>query len=556
VKIDKYFSTLLITTLGVIFLGLFTLILITPKMAGASGAFVTTWKTDQNDPGNSKITIPTISAVSYNYYVDWGDGSSNSSVVGDISHTYQTPGTYSVSISGDFPRLYFNGRGDRNKLLSVDSWGSINWDSMAYAFKGCENLQILASDAPDLTNSESLSEMFRGAKSLNSPIGNWDVSKVSSISGMFAGATKFDQDLSSWDTQNIQMFQDTFKRASSFNQNINTWDMRSALSTNAMFAYATSFNQPVNSWDTSRIVDMRGMFYNATSFNQNVNSWNTSSVTRMESVFRNAISFDQDISNWNFAGIKDASLMFSGARLSGINYDKLLNSFASQETNLLVTFDGGSSSYCTAEPARNVLQFVRNWFIHDNGLDLQGCGNLDIRFTNGTGAVLFENEPVNTVVGRLTTVHPSDNTFYYSFCEAGSPDQDLFLIDGDRIISKSVFDFEAPADENKNNVYDLCIRSTDSNGFGFQRLVTVAIGDLDDVQDDSPPKKDDNPQVLGSNSGNNNSNSDGTNSEKENKGSVKGLATTGASIIIGFWAGSVLIGLTILLYKFAHKSSD
>jgi len=53
----------------------------------------------------------------YNYTVDWGDGTSNNDVIGDITHA--TAGTYEVSIIGEFPRIYFNASTSRSKILFV-----------------------------------------------------------------------------------------------------------------------------------------------------------------------------------------------------------------------------------------------------------------------------------------------------------------------------------------------------------------------------------------------------------------------------------------------------
>ncbi len=81
-----------------------------------STGFVTTWKTD--NPGTSasnQITIPT-NGCCFNYTVNWGDGQINTGVTGPITHTYASVGTYTVSISGAFPTIYFNNAGDRQKF--------------------------------------------------------------------------------------------------------------------------------------------------------------------------------------------------------------------------------------------------------------------------------------------------------------------------------------------------------------------------------------------------------------------------------------------------------
>src|SRR5690606_5787125 len=63
------------------------------------GAFVTRWEVK---PDDLDIHIPT-SGSGYNYSIDFGDGNSASNVTGAISHTYDSPGVYTVSITGSFP---------------------------------------------------------------------------------------------------------------------------------------------------------------------------------------------------------------------------------------------------------------------------------------------------------------------------------------------------------------------------------------------------------------------------------------------------------------------
>ena len=100
--------------------------------------FITTRKTDNNGNSNSdQITIPTFNAETYNYDVDWGDGNSDTGITGDATHTYAAVGTYTVTITGTFPRIYFNNSGDKEKLLTIENWGSQSWASIVNAFYGC-----------------------------------------------------------------------------------------------------------------------------------------------------------------------------------------------------------------------------------------------------------------------------------------------------------------------------------------------------------------------------------------------------------------------------------
>ena len=207
-------------------------------------AFVTTWRV----AAGGGITIPTFPDETYSYNVDWGDTSSDSGVTGDASHTYTNAGDYIVTITGVFPHIYFNDYADKKKIRSIDNWGDNQWSSMERAFFGASNLEVKASDSPDLSNVTDLSYMFRFATNFNQDIGGWDTSNVTNMSVMFYQATNFNQDIGGWDTSNV---------------------------TNMIFMFyaATNFNQDIGGWDTSKVTDMRSMFYAATNFNQDIGGW-------------------------------------------------------------------------------------------------------------------------------------------------------------------------------------------------------------------------------------------------------------------------------------------
>ena len=58
--------------------------------------FITLWKTDNPGISNAnQITIPINEELSYEYDVDWGDGTFDSRVTTSITHTYEQQGTYS-----------------------------------------------------------------------------------------------------------------------------------------------------------------------------------------------------------------------------------------------------------------------------------------------------------------------------------------------------------------------------------------------------------------------------------------------------------------------------
>ena len=132
--------------------------------------FITTWTVSA---GDLTITIPTRGS-GYDCTVDWGDSgptiTTHSGTSPVISHTYASAGTYQITISattfGDtspFPRIYFNELGDKDKIISIDQWGSNQWTSMVNAFRGCSLLVNNATDVPDLSNLTSMQRMFGDA---------------------------------------------------------------------------------------------------------------------------------------------------------------------------------------------------------------------------------------------------------------------------------------------------------------------------------------------------------------------------------------------------------
>ncbi|GAA0716142.1 hypothetical protein GCM10009430_11530 [Aquimarina litoralis] len=325
------------------------------------GEFTSIWDTTQEGTSaDNEITIPTNPGFTYNYIVDWGDGSTDTNITGDITHTYATAGTYTVKISGDFPAIYFNNTGDRRKIIEILEWGIIEWQTMEEAFHGCENLNFDAIDAPDLSSVTSLKNMFRECSVFNGIVNNWDVSTITDISGMFAEAEifnrpldnwntisvtdmsytfhrarQFNEPLDNWNTASVTNLEYTFSETSRFNQNINSWDVSQVINMSGTFRYTGSYNRPLNNWNVSNAVDMSGMFQGS-AFNFPIANWNVSNVTNMSAMFRES-QFNQPIESWDVSQVTDMSFMFHRHR----TFDHPLNLWnVSNVTNMRSMFDG------------------------------------------------------------------------------------------------------------------------------------------------------------------------------------------------------------------------
>ncbi|TRX57700.1 BspA family leucine-rich repeat surface protein [Fulvivirga sp. M361] len=278
----------------------------------ATSPFTTTWQTTS---ANESITIPVNTEdYTYNYTVDWGDGSTDVNVKGNAAHTYTTANTYTVKITGEFPAIRFSdSEVDRNQIQSIEQWGDMKWQSMRGAFTNCQNLTYNATNAPDLSDVTDMSGMFSGAASFDGDLNNWNVSNVTNMSSMFARTAVFNGNISSWDVSKVTSMRFMFTETISFNQNIGSWNTISVTDMGNMFSGATSFNQPIGGWNTSSVLFMDSMFEVATSFNQPIGTWNVSSVTGMSFMFSGASVFNQPIGTWNVSAVTDMSVMFANA---------------------------------------------------------------------------------------------------------------------------------------------------------------------------------------------------------------------------------------------------
>ena len=343
--------------------------------------FVTTWRVAAAD---LDITIPT-TGNGYNYTVDWGDSMSDTAQNGDATHTYATPGSYTVRISGSFPRFWGFGnnsadRTHRTKIIAINQWGNQKWTSMQSAFQGSVNLVGMATDVPDLSGLTRLDSMFSGASIFNQDISGWDVSNVTTMRSMFSGASAFNQDIGDWDVSSVTSMAEMFNGASAFNQDIGSWNVGNVTNMQSMFTSGTVFNQDIGSWNVSSVTSMTDMFNGASAFNQDIGNWNVSKVTDMAGMFEDASAFDQDIGDWDVSSVTDTTDMFINATLSTNNYDSLLRGWTTiddDETALQTgrTFHGGSSTYCAGTAARNILTADTglNWTITADGGQATGC---------------------------------------------------------------------------------------------------------------------------------------------------------------------------------------
>ena len=196
------------------------------------GDFISVWKTDNEGASDdNQIMLPLESNGTYNFTVDWGDGTSETITQWDqaeVTHTYAQAGTYTVTISGEIEGFAFRELPvDQVKLLEIKSWGSLKLGNLGENFLGASNLVFTGNDALDLSGTTIIDYMFAFSDNFNGDISNWDVSSVIDMQYMFYRATAFNSDISRWDVSSVTNMTSLFRNASTFGRDISSWDVSS-----------------------------------------------------------------------------------------------------------------------------------------------------------------------------------------------------------------------------------------------------------------------------------------------------------------------------------------
>jgi surface protein len=262
--------------------------------SNAQTPFITKWNLDTAGSGTSQITfdVGTTGTVSYTWQQLTGGsatGSGTFSGANAIIDSLPTTGTIQLNIGPhNFNEFHMYAYPDAHRLIDVIQWGTVSWTSMFGAFAGCVNLNITATDLPDLTSVYDMTQMFYYCYTLNGPanIGSWNTSSVIVMDGVFDQALLFNQPIGNWNTSAVIDMSYMFT-SSAFNQPIGNWNTSMVNDMSEMFLFASAFNQPIGNWNTSAVTDMSFMFDGASSFNQNIGSWTLNASVNLNNMLSN-----------------------------------------------------------------------------------------------------------------------------------------------------------------------------------------------------------------------------------------------------------------------------
>ncbi|WP_312901283.1 BspA family leucine-rich repeat surface protein [Chryseobacterium taichungense] len=403
----------------------------------AQNEFITIWKPNIPHPHptlpyagipinstDTQIWVPVVGTDFTIYWEEVGYPSHNATMTG-VNSTYQvfidfgTPSnpiaanaTYRVKISngsGNFHRfrasnwdLFINGDGivgDVHKIIDIEQWGNIHWSSMEQAFQGCRNMNISATDIPDLSNVTGMQYMFTGCSSFvgNPSINDWNTSHVTDMRFAFGACSVFNQPIGDWDTSNVTVMAGMFSSAVKFNQPIGNWNTSKVIYMTAMFSTAREFNQPIGNWDLSSNLECELMFSGAWNFNQPIGDWNTSNILEMNRMFLGAKAFDQDISNWDTGKVYDMYLMFSGAE----NFNQDIGSWDVSKVESMYDMFNGAVKFNKDISGWDVgkVMFMQNMFKNAQSFN-QNIGNWNVGMVKNMSSMFEGATAFNQDLGQ------------------------------------------------------------------------------------------------------------------------------------------------------------
>ena len=419
--------------------------------------FVTTWRVAA---GDLDITIPT-TGTGYNYTVDWGDGTDATDHSDtDATHTYTAAAEYEVHIIGDFPRIYFNNAGDKDKIIEINQWGTQVWTSMERSFYGATNLVVTATDVPDLSGVTDMRFMFRDVPGFNTDIGTWNVSNVTEMQNMFQSATSFNGDISSWNVSNVTSMENMLDNSglskTNYDNLLTGWAALPSL-------------QPGVTLGAAGINYCTGTA-GRTTLAGTPNNWIITDEGRSCSTDITAFSFTEQT---GAAVIDKAAYTVAVGVLAGTPLTALVPTIA-------------VSSGATIAPASGAAQDFSNDVVYT--VTAQGGSttrawtvtvtvNLvpdDIALANSS---IDENNAVNDVIGLLSATdgNASDNTTYSLVAGTGDTDNASFRISGSNLVAAVVFDYEM------KSAYSVRIAADDGNGGTFEKEFALTVTDVMNV---------------------------------------------------------------------------
>lgn len=310
-------------------------------------AFITVWETITAD---ESISLQLDSATTYNFLVDWGDGSSDTIIAynqAETTHMYEVAGEHTVRITGSMPVFRQLWETELTHLKKIIQLGAVGWTYLSGLTYDCPSLVSVNTAPCDVSGVEYIYYMIYGVganlkdvniSGLNSPLVTYATNIVASNTGL---ETLISNDL---------VFPSLGSASDMFEYN------------GKLISFSASnwtIPQGISAKDFIKFAEELSVF-DGSLFENNA-------FSNYEDVFHGNAKLDTDISLFDISLMTAAIRMMEGTAFSNENYDKMLIAWAAAPHQNNVTFGAGLAEYSdVAVAARDVL-IADGWTFIDNG---------------------------------------------------------------------------------------------------------------------------------------------------------------------------------------------
>lgn len=225
----------------------------------SNNIFASTWNTSNISTGSSganQISLPLVPTGTYDFNVDWGDGSDDNITTWDqpeATHTYSSSGSYVLRKKGVINGWQFNNTGDRLKFISVQDFGALTIINSASinAFQGCGNMTSWAG-VPNTEGVTNFTQFLRQCSSFNSPLESLNTSSGTNFNGFLRDSTSFNQPLVNLDTSSGTNLRFFLQGTTAFNNSLPS-DVSSATLLTSFISASVSldssfYDDALNAW--------------------------------------------------------------------------------------------------------------------------------------------------------------------------------------------------------------------------------------------------------------------------------------------------------------------
>lgn len=163
---------------------------------------------------------------------------------------------------------------DALRLVKIVQWGAAQWAEMYEAFADCANIQIEATDHPDLSRCDSLHSAFAGSGVVEGFEG-WDVSAVLDMTALFYGCTQFvGKSLAAWNVRSVESMAMMFMECECFDANLGRWDVSNVQDFTSIFSGCSAFRgRGVERWRVQEGAAVEEAFYGCFSLQADLPAW-------------------------------------------------------------------------------------------------------------------------------------------------------------------------------------------------------------------------------------------------------------------------------------------